>query len=435
MLSAVSILQAREKKGQTGRVGVSPRAEKDEGLGRTEPDSYFFFDIFRLISSMSLGRRSARTLSTMLATLLWSPSCVAVAASCKSCSAPAATARAAVSGGVGAGWSTFLFLWLEFLLLRCPGCRRGLDAMSPTPLPCSSRFQSRVSVPAWFRPTVFQQRLLKQERLRPRLSRVLREAAVPAPASDRLGKTCWFLLRVILLRPSGCYGCRRLCRRLDRSIHGRDGRWDCGLKRSSQLSRLRARDWFRFRRSNASRRFRCRNGLRCQIRNHRRGFHCGWRGRRRPSSRRGLSLRNSSDTGGAGSGNCRIRLLHFLIERNRGLAAFQGHRDRRPSRTADVRRHYGFGGGRHGYGHVLRVFYANIRHPNIRASIRANIALSATVCLNRSRLDRSAVEFAFFFLVFCGSFQLRFRYHHRDGVTRNLSSGRKIAFCSIRSPF
>src|SRR5580692_3686830 len=95
------------EKGQT-LAGVS-KGEKVERLVANQLDSYFFFDIFRLISSMSLGRRSARTLSTMLATLLWSPSGVAAAASCKSCSAPAATARAAVSGCADSGWSTSFF--------------------------------------------------------------------------------------------------------------------------------------------------------------------------------------------------------------------------------------------------------------------------------------------------------------------------------------
>src|ERR1700733_2113527 len=85
-----------------GCVGV--RGEKVEAW-RLKPDSYFFFDIFRLISSMSLGRRSASTLSTMLATLLWSPSVAAATASCEICSAPAATARAAVSGGADSGCS------------------------------------------------------------------------------------------------------------------------------------------------------------------------------------------------------------------------------------------------------------------------------------------------------------------------------------------
>ncbi len=69
--------------------------------------SYFFSAILREISSMSLGRRPARTLSTMLATSVATsagvPLGAAAEASCTACSAPAATASAAVSDGTESG--------------------------------------------------------------------------------------------------------------------------------------------------------------------------------------------------------------------------------------------------------------------------------------------------------------------------------------------
>src|SRR6266851_7888887 len=65
--------------------------------------SYFFSAIWREISSMSLGRRPARTLSTMLATSAGVPLGAAAEASCTACSAPAATASAAVSDGTESG--------------------------------------------------------------------------------------------------------------------------------------------------------------------------------------------------------------------------------------------------------------------------------------------------------------------------------------------
>src|ERR1039458_7125589 len=69
---------------------------------------YFFSAIFREISAMSLGRRSASTLSTILAMAAGSELEDATEASCTICSAPAATALAAVSAGADSGTSNSL---------------------------------------------------------------------------------------------------------------------------------------------------------------------------------------------------------------------------------------------------------------------------------------------------------------------------------------
>src|SRR5689334_18106155 len=114
MLSALLILQAREKKGQTwsgvrtGREGnMPPLAEinsiaeraRRRLLGRRDLclDRYFFFPSFFAISSTIFGRMSARTLSTRLA-ISGSESSVAISSGLFS--APAATAIAALSSGI-----------------------------------------------------------------------------------------------------------------------------------------------------------------------------------------------------------------------------------------------------------------------------------------------------------------------------------------------
>src|ERR1700678_1389459 len=75
-----------------------------------KPSGYFFSDILREISASSRGRRSARTLSTMLATSAgFSLAVDGRETSCAICSAPAATAIAASTAATAAsvGWFSF----------------------------------------------------------------------------------------------------------------------------------------------------------------------------------------------------------------------------------------------------------------------------------------------------------------------------------------
>src|SRR5208282_2643653 len=86
---------------------------------------YFFSDIFLEISAMSLGRRSASTLSTMPA-MSDGFSDAGAGVSCAVCSAPAATAIAAASGN---GYGFFGFLAGRF---RCRLGFTGVANLTPT---------------------------------------------------------------------------------------------------------------------------------------------------------------------------------------------------------------------------------------------------------------------------------------------------------------
>src|ERR1700728_384865 len=95
-------LGIEEIKRDIRKSGKQRWGKRDVGFGTAVAAGYFFSDILRVISAMRRGRRSARTLSTMLATS-WGFSGGAVLDSCTFCSAPAATAMAADSVGAGSG--------------------------------------------------------------------------------------------------------------------------------------------------------------------------------------------------------------------------------------------------------------------------------------------------------------------------------------------
>ena len=102
----------------------------------------------------------------------------------------------------------------------------------------------------------------------------------------------------------------------------------------------------------------------------------------------------------------RIRLLHFLFERDRCLFAFQRHRHRCPSRSVLARRHHRFSRGRrHRDRQVLRF---------LRLQITADVRFS----LSRGTFTGYAVD-----LVFLQGFRLRFFVHREARLSSTRSEG------------